>query len=61
VVFLPTTVAAAYFGGVLRTDLGRYLETFMLSGTLCFAAALLVMWIGVDRRGTKPVAATAAG
>ena len=53
------SAAAAYFGGVLRTDLGSYLETFMLSGTLCFAAALLVMWIGVDRRGAKPVAAPA--
>jgi sugar phosphate permease len=53
------SAAAAYFGGVLRTDLGSYLETFVLSGTLCFAAALLVMWIGVDRRGAKPVAAAA--
>ncbi len=51
--------AAAYFGGVLRTDLGSYLETFMLSGTLCFVAAALVMWIGVDRRRTAPVAAAA--
>jgi sugar phosphate permease len=50
------SAAAAYFGGVLRTDLGSYLETFMLSGTLCFAAALLVMWIGVDWRRAKPVA-----
>ena len=44
------SAAAAYFGGVLRTDLGSYLETFMLSGTLCFVAALMVMWIGVDWR-----------
>jgi predicted MFS family arabinose efflux permease len=51
--------AAAYAGGVLRTDLGSYLETFVLSGTLCFLAALLVMWIGVDWRRAKPVAATA--
>jgi len=51
--------AAAYFGGVLRTDLGSYLETFMLSGTLCFAAALMVMWIGVDWRRATPVAAAA--
>jgi predicted MFS family arabinose efflux permease len=53
------SAAAAYFGGVLRTDLGSYLETFMLSGTLCFAAALLVMWIGVDWRRVKPVEAVA--
>jgi sugar phosphate permease len=54
------SAAAAYYGGVLRTDLGSYLETFLLSGTLCFAAALLVMWIGVDRRRAEPVAATAS-
>jgi sugar phosphate permease len=53
------SAAAAYFGGVLRTDLGSYLETFMLSGTLCFAAALLVMWIGVDVRPAKPAEAAA--
>jgi predicted MFS family arabinose efflux permease len=53
------SAAAAYFGGVLRTDLGSYLETFVISGTLCFAAALLVMWIGVDWRRTEPVAAAA--
>jgi predicted MFS family arabinose efflux permease len=50
------SAAAAYFGGVLRTDLGSYLETFILSGTLCFVAALLVMWIGVDWRRAKPAA-----
>jgi len=54
------SAAAAYGGGVLRTDLGSYLETFMLSGTLCFAAALVVMWIGVDWRRARP-AAVAAG
>jgi sugar phosphate permease len=54
------SAAAAYFGGVLRTDLGGYLETFILSGTLCFGAALLVMWIGVDWRGSKPIVATAS-
>ena len=29
----------------------------MLSGTLCFLSALMVMWIGVDWRRAKPVAA----
>jgi predicted MFS family arabinose efflux permease len=53
--------AAAYFGGVLRTDLGSYLQTFMLSGALCFAAALLVLWIGVDWRRVRPFAAVAEG
>jgi sugar phosphate permease len=53
--------SAAYFGGVLRTDFGSYLQTFVLSGTLCFAAALLVMWIGVDWRRPKPAVAVAGG
>jgi predicted MFS family arabinose efflux permease len=53
------SAAAAYFGGVLRTDLGSYLETFLLSGTLCFAAAIVVMWIGVDWRRAEPVGVTA--
>jgi predicted MFS family arabinose efflux permease len=43
--------SAAYFGGVLRTDFGSYLQTFLLSGALCFLAALMVLWIGVDRWG----------
>ena len=55
------SASAAYFGGVLRTDLGSYLETFLLSGTLCFVAALLVMWIGVDWRRAKPAVAVAGG
>jgi predicted MFS family arabinose efflux permease len=54
------SAAAAYFGGVLRTDLGSYLETFLISGTLCFAAALLVMWIGVDWRRAQAVEALAS-
>jgi hypothetical protein len=39
----------------LRTDLGSYLRLHAVR-TLCFAAALLVMWIGVDWRRAKPVA-----
>ena len=53
--------AAAYVGGVMRTDLGSYLETFILAGTLCFLAALLVMWVGVDWRRARPAAAVAQG
>ncbi len=53
------SAAAAYVGGIMRTDLGSYLETFMLSGTLCFVAALLVMWVGVDWRRHQPTAAEA--
>ncbi len=48
---------AAYLGGVLRIDFGTYLEAFMLSGLLCIAAALMVLFIGADRPGREPSAA----
>ena len=44
--------AAAYFGGVMRVDLGSYTEAFMISGALCFVAVMLVLLIG--RGGAKP-------
>jgi sugar phosphate permease len=54
------SAAAAYFAGLMRADLGSYLEAFILSGVLCFAAALMVMFIGVDWRKRAPVASAAA-
>jgi len=48
------SAAAAYFAGLMRADLGSYLEAFILSGLLCFAAALMVMFIGVDWRKREP-------
>ncbi len=48
------SAAAAYFAGLMRADLGSYLEAFILSGLLCFAAALMVMFIGVDWRRREP-------
>jgi len=48
---------AAYLGGLLRITFGTYLEAFMLAGLLCIAAALMVLFIGADRRGDEPVAA----
>jgi MFS family permease len=42
--------SAALLGGILRVDLGTYLEAFMLSGVLCLVAAAMVMLIAV-----KPV------
>jgi sugar phosphate permease len=54
------SAAAAYFAGLMRADLGSYLEAFILSGVLCFAAALMVMFIGVDWRKREPVASAAA-
>ena len=53
------SASAAYFAGLMRADLGSYLEAFMLSGLLCFAAAAMVMFIGVDWRRRQPAAATA--
>ena len=47
---------AAYLGGVLRIAFGSYLEAFMISGLVCIAAALAVLFIGAGRRGDEPVA-----
>jgi sugar phosphate permease len=40
---------AAYFAGEMRTDLGSYMEAFIISGLLCFVAAGMVLLIGRDR------------
>jgi sugar phosphate permease len=53
------SAAAAYFAGLMRADLGSYLEAFIVSGVLCFVAALMVMFIGVDWRKREPVASAA--
>ena len=41
--------AAAYLGGVLRMDLGTYLQAFVIAGLLCFIAAIMVLFIGRER------------
>ena len=41
---------AAFLAGVLRMDLGTYLQAFMLSGLMCLIAALMVMFIGFNRK-----------
>ena len=43
--------SAALLGGILRVDLGTYLEAFMLSGLLCLVAAAMVMLIAVEPGG----------
>src|SRR3979411_2421004 len=48
------SAAAAYFAGLMRGALGSYLEAFILSGLLCFAAALMVMVLGVALRKREP-------
>ena len=41
--------SAALFGGILRADLGSYVQAFIISGMLCIVAALAMLLIGVDR------------
>jgi len=43
----------AFLAGALRSDLGTYFLPFMISGLLCFAAALMSLWIGAPR-GADP-------
>ena len=38
--------SAAFFGGLLRVNFGGYMEAFMMSGLLCFLAAIMVLFIG---------------
>ena len=47
---------AAYLGGAMRISFGTYLEAFMVSGLLCIAAALAVLFIGAGRRRREPAA-----
>jgi sugar phosphate permease len=42
---------AAFLAGVLRVELGTYLQAFMLSGALCLVAAAMVLFIGRRGRG----------
>ena len=41
---------AAYGAGTLRTELGSYLEAFVLAGIACVLTAFMVLWIGRRRR-----------
>jgi sugar phosphate permease len=50
------SATAAFLAGVLRMDLGTYLQAFILSGLLCIGAAVMVMFIGVDWESRQPVA-----
>jgi MFS family permease len=49
--------AIAFGAGVIRTDSGSYDAAFVLSGALCIAAALMVLFVG---RSSAPAAAPAA-
>jgi sugar phosphate permease len=41
---------AAIGAGTLRTELGSYLEAFVLAGIACVLTAVMVLWIGRRRR-----------
>jgi sugar phosphate permease len=51
--------AAAYLAGVLRISYGSYMQAFMLSGLLCFVAAVMVLFIGAGGRRKRPQVAAA--
>jgi len=50
---------AAFVAGLLRADLGTYLEAFLLAGLLCLAASAMVLLIGSQQRAQAALAATA--
>ena len=51
---------AAYFGGVLRVNFDTYMHAFMLSGLLCFLAAIMALFIGYNRPEPEPKPLVAA-
>jgi predicted MFS family arabinose efflux permease len=55
------SAAAAYGSGLVRTLFGDYVGAFIAAGLLCFAAALLVLRVGVRPRGAAPPALAPAG
>ena len=42
---------AAYGAGVIRTGLDAYLLAFVIAGGFCLVAALMSLWVGVDKQG----------
>jgi predicted MFS family arabinose efflux permease len=46
--------SAAFFGGLLRESYGGYMEAFMISGMLCFAAAIMVLFISGSPTAAEP-------
>jgi sugar phosphate permease len=47
--------SAAFFGGLFRVNLGSYMEAFILSGLLCFLAAIMALFIGREGSAPRPV------
>jgi sugar phosphate permease len=52
--------SAAFFGGLLRVNFGGYMEAFMVSGALCFLAAIMVLFITGGRKAPEPAAPAVA-
>jgi len=53
--------SAAFFGGVLRSSFDTYMHAFLLSGLLCFLAAIMALFIGYNRQQPEPKAVAATG
>ena len=57
--------SAALFAGILRADLGSYLQAFIISGMLCIVAGFSLLLLDFDKpsaaTGSKPALGTAAG
>lgn len=57
--------SAALMAGILRSDLGSYLQAFILSGMLCIIAGFSLLFIGFDKptakTGVKPALGAAPG
>lgn len=53
--------SAAYLAGVIRVDMGNYTTAFIISGALCFVAAVLVMFVGRSPLNPARSASMAAG
>jgi sugar phosphate permease len=52
--------AAAFLAGLLRMELGTYLQAFILSGLMCLLAAVIVLLIGLEPGATEKKAAPQA-
>jgi hypothetical protein len=56
------SASAAYFAGVLRIAFGTYLETFIISGMLLIAAAIMVLFVSAGGHvNQREVIATSYG
>jgi hypothetical protein len=54
------SATAAYLGGLLRIAFGTDFDAFVVAGLLLFAAAAMVLCIGVGKSGHEPEIAPAS-